>query len=715
VALTTFFIFSLKIPWIGGSVYSGTENICTLRECSCINTSVECSCSPESSFQESFTFRDDSHKLQKLTIQNCSKIIFPSQAISAGSSLTQIHIHNVKQVEFQPESLSVSRLQLLNVSAANTVVFHQQSFKSFNTDSPVVSVLVSGATKVTVRPKAFASIKSLEVDDVVDLQLEPLALKLKIPTLEPTITIRLRNISTKSLSSSVFSSSFNSIIIQDSSIDHIQTGAFSGFLMGLVALRRVNINRIERAAFSDQSVIETLVVESCNISSLSQKAIVAGISEFNLTGSTIQSIAKYGAVNVTVANVHIINNTFRTLGEESFNFISWNSVLLAHNTIHFMEEGAINAIHRPNDPSTASFEFTNNRIGYANRNSLVTRLPVGMEVVVDANKFHHLCDCNQELYVYPLTGHSGLTSPFQDLSAGLLNTSYCRVHEKEEACFPSLAPFLLDAALPPATFAGILEYAGTVCQVETAPGCLSDQGEFIRRNSFYEDFLVLFQVKTTKGILLFLLVVVLACLSVLTICIGAIWVHRLCVRARMVRDKFSGSFQFNSGEEKQILFSCSHISNNTSTSRDTEPQYAEIAEIHPTPRSSDDSMTDLEVTTLTDVTTLPQSTTTTLPSLHDTTLPHTTTIHSNPLSSDTLPLHSERDKLLPSVRDSIRYSMSETSLTDEIMMALRDKLNDPSLYCTVMDAKGAGPAPKGDHKEEDLYCAPIYSNPNQLT
>ena len=59
--------------------------------------------------------------------------------------------------------------------------------------------------------------------------------------------------------------------------------------------------------------------------------------------------------------------------------------------------------------------------------------------------------------------------------------------------------------------------------------------------------------------------------------------------------------------------------------------------------------------------------------------------------------------------------MSETSLTDEIMMALRDKLNDPSLYCTVMDAKGAGPAPKGDHKEEDLYCAPIYSNPNQLT
>ena len=38
---------------------------------------------------------------------------------------------------------------------------------------------------------------------------------------------------------------------------------------------------------------------------------LTGISEFNLTGSVIQSIAKYGAVNVTVANVHIHNNSFR--------------------------------------------------------------------------------------------------------------------------------------------------------------------------------------------------------------------------------------------------------------------------------------------------------------------------------------------------------------------------------------------------------------------
>jgi hypothetical protein len=44
--------------------------------------------------------------------------------------------------------------------------------------------------------------------DIADLQLEPLAFKVKVPTLEPTISLRLTNISTSAIASSVFSSSF---------------------------------------------------------------------------------------------------------------------------------------------------------------------------------------------------------------------------------------------------------------------------------------------------------------------------------------------------------------------------------------------------------------------------------------------------------------------------------------------------------------------------
>jgi hypothetical protein len=45
-------------------------------------------------------------------------------------------------------------------------------------------------------------------------------------------------------------------------------------------------------------------------------------------------------------------------------------------------------------------------------------------------------------------------------------------------------------------------------------------------SSFYADFLLLFQVKTTKGILLFLLFCVLASVTLLTICLGIVWIHR---------------------------------------------------------------------------------------------------------------------------------------------------------------------------------------------
>ena len=158
--------------------------------------------------------------------------------------------------------------------------------------------------------------------------------------------------------------------------------------------------------------------------------------------------------------------------------------------------------------------------------------------------------------------------------------------------------------------------------------------------------------------------------------------------------------------------------------QDDEPQYAEIADIHPPPRGME-SMLDLEtgnISDLTDVTTLPKSTTTTLPSLEANTLPLRRDIIRSEGENDKL-LEVGEDKLHERGRDSIRMSMSETSLTDEIMMALRERLNDPSMYCTVLDAKGGGFSgslmPSGGTssskpQEEELYCAPIYCDPNQL-
>ena len=50
----------------------------------------------------------------------------------------------------------------------------------------------------------------------------------------------------------------------------METNAFSGFKMTHVKLVNVDINRIERGAFSDQSVIELLEFSHCSISSIAK-------------------------------------------------------------------------------------------------------------------------------------------------------------------------------------------------------------------------------------------------------------------------------------------------------------------------------------------------------------------------------------------------------------------------------------------------------------
>jgi len=315
------------------------------------------------------------------------------------------------------------------------------------------------------------------------------------------------------------------------------------------------------------------------------------------------------------------------------------------------------------------------------------------------------------------------------------------------ACFPSREQY-----------SPIPEYEAVLCGLsEGPPACLLQYSyeeddnsttdgtgvSLYSLNQFYDDFLVLFQVKTTKGILLFLLFCVLSCVCILSICVGSIWIHRLYKRAKYMKsNKLSGSFQFNSQADKAeiLMYASNHTSNQDG---EDEPQYAEIAEVHPAPvannlheysirrndhdslkrTDSNNSSDDLEATTMTDMTTLPKSGMTTLPSS---------------LGANTLPLSNETDRLLtpsryrgvvtsgtigPAIAEStpvdkvkkkdtsMRVSMSETSLTDEIMMALRDRLNDPSLYCTVMDAKAGGVGGGSALANEDLYMAPIYNDP----
>ena len=272
-------------------------------------------------------------------------------------------------------------------------------------------------------------------EHIEDLVLEPNSFKLKVPTEEPTINLEFLNISS-SLSPNVFPSSFKSIKIQESKIDAVHAKAFSGLYINNITFDDVAINRIEKFAFSDNTIINSLRLTSCNISSLSQKSVVAGISRFVLNNSVIQSVSKHGAINATVATVEITNNRFRTLGEESFQFVSWDSVLITNNTFDFLEQGALNAIKSPSQDSASYFSFRDNFINRANVKSLATQIPDHVRSEVGGNTFGQTCDCKADSYVRSITGYSSLSSPFLSLTGLLTNTSSCRLARQHSACFP---------------------------------------------------------------------------------------------------------------------------------------------------------------------------------------------------------------------------------------------------------------------------------------
>lgn len=716
-------ILTLILMVAESSVYSGRESICSLEECECQLDTVICTCTQDSSFQESFSFFADSRKLRHLKVAKCPKLMLLADAISSESSIKTFEIIDVDHVEIHSEAISVtSSLEELNIENSAILNFHPHSLVTSMTESQMVNINVINSAKTVIKPKAFAGIRGFSAINVQELVLDHNAFKIKVPTEEPTINLKFVNISSPSLSPNVFPSSFNSISVSNSRIDNINAKAFSGLFMNNITFDEVSINRINREAFSDNTIIGSLTFSRCNISSLSQRSVISGISKFIMASSVIQSISKHGAINATVATVKINNNRFRTLGQESFQFISWDSVTINNNTFDFLEQGSLNAIKDPSEDSKPLFSFMNNIITKANRRSLVTQILAQVTASVSGNSFGHQCDCKFSSYIKSITGFSGLSSPFIDLTGLLTNTSSCRLSRRDAGCFSGAPETLIHGYLSVLCVPG---QAQLPCAREFHDNDNSGQTSITETTSsilktFYEDFLVLFQVKTTKGILLFLLFCVLCSVITVAICVGFIWIHRLCQRAKLVRDNLSGSFQFNSGEDKQqILYGSDQTTYNSLG--DEEPQYAEIAEVHPPPKH-------LENGTLPNhFTTLPMFESTTLVTNVGSTLGRT--LPSLPTSSDTNSSQKSEQRdatttestsllsdsnLETNVTQMSRLSMSETSLTDEIMMALRDKLNDPNLYMSVIDAKLSPPSETSKKEEEDLYCAPLYSDPLQL-
>ena len=437
-------------------------------------------------------------------------------------------------VQVHRSAVTVTALREFNFIGCDLVTFHSEALKPGIEDSPVVQLALKDIERAVVHGRAFASLKSFTATNIARLKLEQHAFKLKVSTDLPTIKIKLVNVSLSSLLSSAFPSSFKSISFENGRIENIATNAFSGQQINLISFNGTTIQRIEKGAFSNNAAIELLHFDNCNISSLSRKSVEAGMTKFHLTNSEIQSITKRGAIAATVASVRIEHNRFKTLSTEAFQFKFWDNVIIHNNTFDFVEEGAINGIKAPSEDLPTSFTFTDNRIIDPNMRSLVTQIPHSVNITVQGNSFGKKCDCQMHLYIKSVCGSTELSNPFVDLSVALNETSSCRVESRARPCFEQASIFNGHAST------SLSSYNQKFCQSKPLPSCFlqskgEEEDEVVRMEdrdmaTFYDEFVLLFQVKTTKGILLFLLFCVLSSVATVTICVAAIWVQRYSSR-----------------------------------------------------------------------------------------------------------------------------------------------------------------------------------------
>ena len=438
------------------------------------------------------------------------------------STLLQVH----------REAVTVTALRELTFSSCDLVTFQSEALRPGIEDSPVVQLALRDIERAVVKGRAFASLRSFTATNIARLELEQHAFQLKVSTDLPTITIKVVNATLPSLLSSAFPSSFKSIRFENGRIENIATNAFSGQQINEISFNGTTIQRIEKGAFSNNAAIALLHFDNCNISSLSRKSVEAGMTRFELTNSEIQSITKRGAIAATVASVRIEHNRFKTLSTEAFQFKFWDNVIINNNTFDFVEEGAINGIKAPSEDLATSFTFTDNRIVDTNMRSLQTQIPPSVNVTVYGNSFGKKCDCNMHSYIKSICGSTELSNPFVDLSAALNETSSCRVESRARPCFEQASIFNGQAST------SLSSYKEKFCQSRPLPSCFlqseeEEEDEVVRVReegadmaTFYDEFVLLFQVKTTKGILLFLLFCVLSSVATVTICVAAIWVQR---------------------------------------------------------------------------------------------------------------------------------------------------------------------------------------------
>jgi len=460
--------------------------------------------------------------VKRIKVSNAGRVTFGRSSVKASdSSVLRVSVNDARDVSFEANSfvlLSRGSGIILDVGNVGGSVGVSSGFLSSPPSTPSGNFTIN-VTKVNTfvfkqveGSRWFDILDMASFNGVNDLQLAPYAFKTSSPLRGLELRVSFKDCFVRTLPTDTFPPAA-SVTFLDSRIQDIESSAFPQTQIGTISFIRTSLDRIHGQAFPEGSLVQKLVFDGCQLTSFSQRAICCGVSRLELRNCEVSSIAET-AFDSFAAEVVLNNNTFNTLSYNAIVFKSWSKLSVTNNTFSFVEGdafGGISNLGTSDEP--AVFNFTNNRIASANRDALRVETSLSTQVKVKSNAYLKSCHCQLSQELSLLTGPSS-DSVFASL---VQNTSLCVVPSTLTKCFQ----------VQPLGQVLVRDYYSLLC------GPQSKDQEVTCKTSELDHAWSVFQNKleadSNRGILLILLLFVLAsCLvvGILTLFRWMVWTFR---------------------------------------------------------------------------------------------------------------------------------------------------------------------------------------------
>ncbi|KAI5700637.1 hypothetical protein M8J75_001510 [Diaphorina citri] len=249
--------------------------------------------------------------------------------------------------------------------------------------------------------------------------------------------VHFENVTIPEISSNAFPI-LSELRIVSCNIRVIRSKAFGALDISSISIENTSIQHVENGAFSEQSLLNNLRLDHVYLKTLDSNAILSGINNLSIQHSNITDIY-HGGINNTVATVQLSNNIISNVEQNGIIINDWNYIVMENNTFKTLQTNAI-SIYCTHLSKDMLFEFVGNALGEIKSNSL--NFDFNLEEIntkdnntkglkrtvrIDENYFVKTCDCDFFNFLKNAVN--------SDIVQLLYETSFCNINHALSQCF----------------------------------------------------------------------------------------------------------------------------------------------------------------------------------------------------------------------------------------------------------------------------------------